>query len=140
VLLQFSDGSWFLVVQTLLAHHLLREYDFTRSDLVSYFADPIVLSCRFILAAAQLLLIIDLFLSSFLRLDFSSLRSEQSAPDSVLPIEVMPISVLLCLVSSFLIGSIWFSSSFGVLIPRFLYCLLGSPLPCRFSSLVVSIR
>jgi hypothetical protein len=106
VLVQFSDGSWFLVVQTLLAHHLLQESDFTRSDSVSYFTDPSVLSCRFVLAAARLLLIIDLFLSSFLRSDFSSLRSEQSAPDSVLPIEVMPISVLLCLVSDFLIGSI----------------------------------
>jgi hypothetical protein len=106
VLVQFSDGSWFLVVQTLLAHHLLQESDFTRFDSVSYFTDPSVLSCRFVLAAARLLLIIDLFLSSFLRPDFSSLRSEQSAPDSVLPIEVMPISVLLCLVSAFLIGSI----------------------------------
>jgi hypothetical protein len=140
VLVQFSDGSWFLVVRILLAHHLLREYDFTHFDSVSYFTDPSILSCRFVLAAAQLLLVIDLFLSSFLRPDFSSLRSEQSAPDSVLPIEVMPISVLLCLVSSFLIGSIWFSFSFGVLVPRFLYCLLGSPLPCRFSSSVVSIR
>jgi hypothetical protein len=106
VLVQVSDGSWFLVVQTLLAHHLLQESDFTRSDSVSYFTDPSVLSCRFVLAAARLLLIIDLFLSSFLLPDFSSLRSEQSAPDSVLPIEVMPISVLLCLVSDFLIGSI----------------------------------
>jgi hypothetical protein len=140
VLVQFSDGSWFLVVQTLLAHHLLWESDFTRSDSVSYLADPSVLSCRFVLATARLLLIIDLFLSSFLLPDFSSLRSKQSAPDSVLPIEVMPILVLLCLVSAFLIGSIWFSSSFDVLIPHFLYCLLGSPLPCRFSSSVVLIR
>jgi hypothetical protein len=44
VLVQFSDGSWFLVVQTLLAHHLLRESDFTRSPfsvLSTWFSSPL---------------------------------------------------------------------------------------------------